>query len=180
MRTTFLAIALTTAVFLAPAQTVGAAPISGASIARFEGVTIDLRNGWGEATACASDGITTNCFRTESALDKYLSTTAAASQPIALGAVSIQSTCATALRLYSGAGFSGSILALTTRQAVLNLSTWAFSNVTSSYSVGACYSTLYDGANAVTPIYPGNTSAGASASSMVAGWDNRVSSVYIS
>jgi hypothetical protein len=29
-------------------------------------------------------------------------------------------------------------------------------------------------------VYPGNTSAGASAASMLAGWDNRISSVYIS
>ena len=38
---------------------------------------------------------------------------------------------------------------------------------------------FYDGASGGTPLYPGTTTANSSATSMLAGWDNRVSSVYI-
>ena len=179
MRSILFATALLTTAFLAPSQTEAAAPSRGASIAQFEGGSIDLRIGWGEATACASDGVSTECFRTEDELDQFLTTTETALLG-ALGDLGIQSACPTVLKLFSSPSFGGSVLALSTRFAVLNLSTWSFSNVTSSYSVGACSSTFYDGANAIPPVYPGNTSAGASAASMLAGWDNRISSVYIS
>lgn len=179
MRPILLATALLSTALLAPPQTVGAAPSRGASIAQFEGGTIDLRNGWGEAEACATDGVSTECFRTEDELDQFL-TTDTTLRLGALGDVGIQSACSTVLKLFSNPSFSGSVLALSTRFAVINLSTWSFSNITSSYSVGACSSTFYDGANAVPPVYPGNTTAGASAASMLAGWDNRISSVYIS
>jgi hypothetical protein len=53
-------------------------------------------------------------------------------------------------------------------------------NVTSSYVVGACAATFYDGAGGGAPVYPGGTGAFASSSVMTSGWDNRVSSVYIS
>jgi hypothetical protein len=180
MRPILLATALLTTALLAPPQTVGAAPSPSASIAQFEGGTIDLRNGWGEATACASDGVNTECFRTEDELDQFLTAGETALPLGPLVDLGIQSACATVLKLFSSPSFGGSVLALSTRFAVINLSTWSFSNVTSSYSVGACSSTFYDGANAVPPVYPGNTSAGASAASMLAGWDNRISSVYIS
>ena len=180
MRPILLATALLTTALLAPPQAVGAAPGRGPSIAQFEGGTIDLRNGWGEATACATDGVSTECFRTEDELDQFLTTSDTTLQLSALGDVGIQSTCPTVLKLFSNPSFGGSVLALGTRFAVINLSTWSFSNITSSYSVGACSSTFYDGANAVPPVYPGNTTAGASAASMLAGWDNRISSVYIS
>ena len=180
MRPILLATALLTTAVLTPAPAVGAAPSRGASIARFEGGTIDLRNGWGEATACATDGVSTDCFRTDDELDQFLTASDTTLQLSALGDMGIQSTCPTVLKLFSNPSFGGSVLALGTRFAVLNLSTWSFSNVTSSYSVGACSSTFYDGANAVPPVYPGNTSAGASAASMLSGWDNRISSVYIS
>ena len=179
MRPILVATALMTVVLFAPAQPLAAAPSRGPSIARFEGGTIDLRNGWGEAAACASDGTSTDCFRTESELDSYLIPRLAGTQLTPLGDVSIQTACSTTLKLYSSTSFGGSVLALSTRFAVTNLSTWSFDNITSSYRIGACSSTFYDGANAGVPIYPGNTNAGASAASMLAGWDNRISSVYI-
>ena len=164
----------------------GAAPASAAvsktdpSIASFEGGYLNLRNGWGQATACTSDGVTTECFRTEKELDQYLTQVASPNGSQSLGDVGIQSVCSTTLRLYSGTSFGGSVLSLSTRLTFLNLSAFSFDNVTSSYRVGACSSTFYDGATGGAPTYPGNTSAGASATSMLAGWDNRVSSVFIS
>ena len=151
----------------------------GPSIATFEGTLIDLRDGWGEARACTTDGVTTACFRTELELDDYLVDVADIVQTI-VGGLSLQVVCATQLRLYANTSFGGSMLSLTTRGVLFNLSGWSFDNITSSYKVGACNSTFYDGANAGAPIYPGSTTAGTWASTMVAGWDNRVSSVIVS
>jgi hypothetical protein len=156
-----------------------AAANGGASIATFEGRQIDLRKGWGNATACTSDGVFTTCFRTEAQLDQYLGESSVAARS-ALDGFGIESVCSTALKLYTGASFGGSVLSLSTRSTIINLSTFGFDNQTSSYQVGACNATFYDGANAGTPIYPGSTVAGASTTSMVSGWDNRVSSVIIS
>jgi hypothetical protein len=61
----------------------------------------------------------------------------------------------------------------------INLSTYGFDNITSSYQVGACGSTFYDGASGVAPTYPGPTGANAASATMLTSWDNRVSSVYI-
>ena len=157
-----------------------AAPILDPSIASFEGSYIDLRDGWGDATACASDGLTTQCFRTELELDRFLGSGSVEDVAQALIGFVIQSVCSASLKLYSNTSYGGSVLALTTRFTFLNLSTWAFSNVTSSYKVGACSATFYDGASGGAPVYPGPTFAWASATSMLAGWDNRISSVYIS
>lgn len=181
MQRTITAIALIAALLFA-----GVAPASGAisktdpSMASFEGGYLNLRNGWGHATACTSDGVTTECFRTEKELDQYLTQVVSQAGSQSLGDVGIQSVCSTTLRLYSGTSFGGSVLALSTRLAFVNLSAFSFDNVTSSYRVGACSSTFYDGASGGAPTYPGNTSAGASATSMLSGWDNRVSSVFIS
>jgi hypothetical protein len=154
---------------------------STASLALFEGHYIDLRQSWGEATACSSDAITTVCFRTEAELDAYLDRSAAATANVSAdGDFVILSTCSAPLKLYSGTSFSGTSLSLSTRGSFINLSTFGFDNVTSSYQVGACSSTFYDGASGGGSVYPGNTSAGASATSMLSGWDNRVSSVFIS
>jgi hypothetical protein len=175
-RRLIIALVVVLGVTFAVPHEVAATDLPTASLATFEGSIINLRNGWGDATACTSDGITTECFRTEAQLNAFL---ADASLDLDFG-LSILSTCATPLRLYANTSFGGLVLNLSTRSTILNLSTWSFDNVTSSYKVGACTSTFYDGANAGAPIYPGNTTAGASATSMLSGWDNRVSSVIIS
>ena|SRR5258706_10809239 len=180
MRRIFIGTALITLTLCSMTPRVDAIPLKGGpSIATFEGTLIDLRDGWGEARACTSDGATTACFRTERELDDYLGVVDEIAQSIP-GGLSIQAICSSALRLYSGTSFGGSVLSLSTRGILFNLSNWGFDNVTSSYKVGACNSTFYDGANAGAPIYPGSTTAGTWASTMVAGWDNRVSSVIVS
>ena len=181
MQRTIIATALITSLLFASTAPLSAAPPSpDPSIASFDGERIDLRDGWGEAAACTSDGVTTECFRTEKELDQYLATIASQEGSQPSGNLVIQSVCSTTLKLYSSTSFGGTLLALCTRAVVLNLSTWSFNNITSSYKIGACSAAFYDGANAGAPTYPGNTSAGASATSMLAGWDNRVGSVYIS
>lgn len=146
-------------------------------IASFEGGWINLAEGWGEATACTSDGVTAECYRTEAEMN-------AASHPSvgatarSVGIVPLLA-CASSLKLYRSTSFTGAVLQLTSRGAYINLSTYGFDNDTSSYKVGACTSYFYDGASGGTPLYPGTTTANSSATSMLTGWDNRVSSVYI-
>jgi hypothetical protein len=181
MRQTILATALITTLLLAPTPHASAdSPNAGPSIATFEGGSIDLRDGWGEATACTSDGNSTECFRTEKELDKYLAEGSSQDAQQAGGGFVIDAVCSTALKLYTNTSYGGTVLALSTRGVFHNLANWSFDNVTSSYKVGTCSATFYDGANGGGAVYPGNTSAGASATSMLSGWDNRVSSVYIS
>ena len=180
IRRILVSIALATFFVCTTTPQIGSAQSGGGpSIARFEGKLIDLRDGWGEAAACTSDGSTTACFRTEKQLDRYLNEALQSVTQIH-GGFSIESVCSTALKLYADASFGGLVLSLSTRGTVQNLSTFSFDNVTSSYKVGACNSTFYDGPNAGSPTYPGATTAGASATSMSTGWDNRVSSVLIS
>jgi hypothetical protein len=144
----------------------------GAVIASFAGGRIDLTKGWGDATACWSDGASTACFRTEAEMDRTMNAS------LTISVVPLAS-CSSSLRLYRSTAFAGGVLSLTTQNTYINLSAYGFDNDTSSYRVGACAAAFYDGANGGAPVYPGATGAGASASSMVAGWDNRISSVYI-
>jgi hypothetical protein len=150
------------------------------SEAIFEQGEIDLGESWGDATACIEFDDHTECFRTEdellAAYPEYGSTSAAAPS----GDFTPMSVCSTSLRLYRSTGFTGGTLVLTTRAVVLNLSTYGFDNDTSSYRVGACASTFWAGASGSGSVYPGPTGANASASSMLSGWNNVVSSVYIS
>lgn len=140
-------------------------------VATFEEGTIDLAGGWREAGACHVDAAGTRCYRTEGEMNEVESQRAQTAQRFA--------NCSTSLRLYRATGFGGGVLSLSLRGSPISLAPYGFNNDTSSYRVGACSSTFYDGAAGST-TYPGNTSAGASASSMFAGRDNRVSTVYIS
>lgn len=160
---------------LAPALPAGAAGGTNPSLATFEGRTIDLRKGWGEAAACSTDGTTTTCYRTEADMDAALGTPA----PPPLGEVTILSDCSSSLRLYASINFTTPVLQLTARSIWLNLSSFGFDNRTSSYAVGACSSIFAENANGGGSWYPGSTSAGSSAASMVAGWNDRISSVFI-
>lgn len=146
-------------------------------IASFEGGWINLAEGWGEATACTSDGVTAECYRTEAEMNAA-SHPAVSATARSAGIVPLLA-CASSLKLYRSTSFTGAVLQLTSRGAYINLSTYGFDNDTSSYKVGACTSYFYDGASGGTPLYPGTTTANSSATSMLTGWDNRVSSVYI-
>lgn len=143
--------------------------------ATFEGATLSLADGWGDAKACASDGRSTRCYRSEAEMEEAEGLSAAGEVP----EMTLLSSCSSSLRLYTGSGFGGSVLYLSTQYTFINLSPYGFSNVVSSYRVGACASYFYDGSSGGLPIYPGTTSAYASASTMLSGWDNRISSVYI-
>lgn len=181
---------------LAPSA-VGAtsAPVDGDDgvLATFEGGTIDLSAGWGEATACWADRSAVRCYRTEREMDAAEVTQAVTALQSAglrgTTAVHVPShsipsphrrvSCSTTLRLYSSTSYTGSVLAIATRGVVLNLSGYGFDNSTSSYKVGACASTFWENAGGAGSTYPGSTAAGAVSPSMWIGWDNRISSIFI-
>lgn len=155
-------------------------PSGNPSAAVFNGRTIDLSRGWQGARACIELGDHTECFAAETAmLDAHPDVFGAATDHHLLGGESIAADCSSSLRLYTGTSYSGSVLTLTARQTTLNLSSYGFDNVTSSYRVGACSSSFYSGANLGGSRYPGPTSANNSAASMVTGWNNVLSSVWI-
>ena len=172
-------IAVATAAVLMVAVVTGSALASSSSanesrpgLALFEGKLIDLSNGWGEANACVVFDVDrlAECFRDADSLHARETT---------IGADSILASCSTPLRLFPNAGYGGGELDIYPRGTWLNLSAWGFDNQLSSYQGGACGAHLAENANGGGSWYPGNTSAGAQASSMVSGWDNRVSSVYL-
>ena len=170
-----LVVAVLTVGFVLPVgDAVASSPARGSGVmAAFEGAWINLANGWGEATACTSDGLTTQCYRTEQEMDATTSVRSFSMPIVPLA------SCASSQRLYRSTSYGGAVLQLTTRSVYNNLSSYSFDNDTSSYKVGACDSYFYDGASGGTPLYTGTTAANSSATSMLTGWDNRVSSVYI-
>lgn len=151
-------------------------------VAEYEGEEIDLRFGWETAKACATDGVTTTCYDSEAEMAAALGSVATATPDPSAPAGSsglLRASCSSYLRLYTGTNYTGSVLALTTRLWVLNLSDYGFNNVTSSYKVGGCSSTFYDLSNAGGTVYGGGSGAWDQAASMPSGWDNRISSVWI-
>lgn len=149
-----------------------------ASTAWYEDHWIDLSESWEGAGACNIGPSGSVCYDSETEMDQDLaSTLGAASSTEQLAPAS---SCSSSLRLYDGTSYSGSVLNLYTRFTSINLSTYGFDNLTSSYRVGACAASFYSGASGSGTLYPGNTGANASSASMTAGWNNVVSSVYIS
>lgn len=138
-------------------------------IATFEGTTFDMARGWGDASACHVTDTGAACYRTESAMERAIGEIPPAERA---------ANCSTSLRLYDGTSYTGAVISLSTRQSVLSLSTFGFDNRTSSYRVGACSASLYNGIG--TSKYGGNTLANASATSMASGWNDVISSVVIS
>jgi len=153
-----------------------ARPNPGAT-ASFEGTTINLAHGWGDAVACTADGYSTTCFRSDADMDAHLASGAGSES--ATRAESVFAACSTSLRLYDGTNYSTPVLSLSSRGVWTNLSSYGFDNRTSSYRVGACAAYFAENASGGGSWYPGNTAAGAQSSSMLSGWDNRVSSIYL-
>jgi hypothetical protein len=150
------------------------------SYAKYRGRTIDLSKSWEGAEACWIGDSGNECYDTYDQMlkdhpDLERPAGAQSGDAARSGEAAILASCSTAVQLFDGSGFGGASLALATQNAWLNLSTWNFANRTSSYAVGGCSSTFADaGSN-----YPGPTGAGASASSMLSGWNNRLTRIWI-
>lgn len=173
-------------VVLAVGTSVGAAtPRLGSDqtgqIAFFEGSQINLSAGWGDAQACLiwEDRGITECFRTEGELQARLATLEQATAGPD-GMETVTSSCSSATALYDGIAYGGSVLYLMDRNRWIDLSLLSFSNRTSSFKIGACAAIFADYNSGGGDWYPTSlTGAHASSWSMLAGWDNRVSSVYL-
>ncbi|HEY4331868.1 MAG TPA: hypothetical protein VGM78_04840 [Ilumatobacteraceae bacterium] len=163
---------------------------NGPGNASFEGHTINLADGWGDAKACAvtADGV--QCYTSEAEMDAALASEAAdASEGLGLQAniaglsidltVSPLATCSTNLKLYDGTSYGGIMVSVASAGTYVNLASFGFDNMTSSYKVGSCYVDMFSSASGGGSIYPGATSPGTSSPSMIAGWNNVVSSVYV-
>lgn len=163
------------AVLAAPGGATGTSSPPSPSLAVFEGRTIDLSQGWGEAQACLvfTQARIVECFRNRAGLRTREN--ALAGSP----ALTTLAACSSPLRLYADIYYGGRELALYDRGYWQNLSTWSFDNQLSSYKVGACGVRLAENSNGGGAWYPGNTTAGAWEPFMLSGWDNRVSSVYL-
>lgn len=145
----------------------------------YEGGTLDLSESWGGAGACVELTTTTECFDTEGELLAAHPELHAVAAPnkAGLGVVALVADCSSSLRLYDGGSYTGSVLFLTTRQLVLNLSSYGFDNITSSFKVGACATSFFSLANAGGGTF--SRAAFAQSASMPAGFNNVLSSVYI-
>jgi hypothetical protein len=149
----------------------------GAALALFEGRLIDLAQGWGDAQAClvSEAASVVECFRDRAGLQaRETQLQAQLASPATASA-----SCSSPLRLYADSSYGGRELDFYDRGYWQNLGTWGFDNQLSSFRVGACGVYLADGTTGGGSWYPGNTSAGHSESSMLSGWNDRVSSIYI-
>jgi hypothetical protein len=156
-------------------QLASATDTSGVS-ASYNGGTIDLSQGWGSASVCAVTSMGTSCFASQSDYLAWLSSQVAIG---ALGAGAAPSgNCSTGFKLFSHTNYGGTELVLFVQSSWINLSAYSFSDVLSSYKVGACAVGMTAGPNGSGAVYPGATSPGSDVTTLGA-WNDRVQSVYI-
>jgi hypothetical protein len=156
----------------------------GATLATYNGHTINLRKGWGGAKACLvwrSHAIL-ECFSTDSALklrESQLKAQMASTAKTAGAAKAAASyVCSSPLNLYSGMGFGGLHLALWDEGYWQQLSWYGFANATESFIDGACGFHLAQGNYGYGWWYPGYTGAWSYTWDM-GSWNNTTNSVYI-
>ncbi len=167
----------------ASASTASANAPSENGIATFDGQILDLSQDWGSAEACfvwEQQGIV-ECFASEAAMDAWIAGIDDATPAVASGGITPAAvTCSGYLRLYDGTSYTGQVLYLRDRAQWINLSTYGFNQKTSSFKVGPCSSIFADYNNGGGDRYPTYlTQAYDQASSMLTGWNNDVTSVYI-
>jgi len=166
------------------ANTTDTLPDRGAT-ATFEDTTLNLAEGWGEAQACLiwSDLDVHECYRTEREMDLRIAELEPQKMTRNTGGVAQTietTTCSGYLKLYDGTSYVTPVLYLHDRFVWLNLSVYGFDQRTSSYRVGPCYAYFADLTNGGGSWYPTSlTQAYDQSSSMISGWNNDVSSVYI-
>lgn len=163
---------------------------SGGTIATFNGSLIDLGEDWEGAAVCIVGPEVLSqpeCYETEAEAEARLDqlapsgdATAAAvdgQEPVALAA----SNCASYLKLYDGYFYTGASLWLLGRGYWRNLSLYGFDQTTSSFKVGACSAYMADWADGGGSWYPtSHTQAYDLEPYITGGWNNDISSVYIS
>jgi hypothetical protein len=142
--------------------------------ANFEGHRIDLSTNWEQAQACVvlrQAGLV-ECFRS-------LAKAQARGDAVTVQYAAAGYSCSSPLRLYEHSNYGGRQLMFFDRGYWQNLPDYGFNDQMSSYIVGACYSYLAEHTGGWGAYYPGPTSAWYGVSWLQAGWDNRVSSIYM-
>ena len=162
-------------------------PAGQGATATFEDTTLDLAESWGEASACmvwpdAVDEI--ECFATEAELDARINALETQMGLDNKGGPTeglLGSTqCSSYLKMYDGTFYGGAVRYLRSKYQWHNLANYGFNQRTSSYKVGACgtyFADYNNGGGAWYPTYA--TQAYDQSPTMMAGWNNDVSSVYI-
>ncbi len=135
-----------------PATTAAASDTQRPSaFASFEGHSIRLADGWGEAQACTTDGLTTNCYRGEAAMDAAEgSTSLRPARSVTLQPL-VECSLPT-LKIYRLGSYGGAVLQFTTRGQLFNLASYGFDNDTSSYKIGPCAAAFYDTTSGGGPL----------------------------
>ncbi|MFI5035003.1 MAG: hypothetical protein ACHQFZ_02220 [Acidimicrobiales bacterium] len=95
------------------------------------------------------------------------------------GSSSPMTNCSSKLDLFANVSYGGSELMLNSQGNWINLSSYGFSNIVSSFKVGACSITMTDAANGLGNVYPGPTSPGSLVPWIGSAWNDRVQSVFI-
>ncbi len=142
--------------------------------AAFEGHRIDLANNWEQAQACIvlRQAQIVECFRTLGQAEDRA--TAVTAQYAVAGY-----SCSSPLRLFENSNYGGRQLLFFDRGYWQNLTDYGFNDQLSSYIIGACSTYLAEHINGVGAFYPGPKWAWAGVSYLIAGWDNRISSLYM-
>ena len=155
--------------------------------ARYGDQLIDLAQSWGGARACVvwPDKLDVpECFNTETQMNRRIAELETELAPASVGdwgrTTAVSEWCASSLRLYDSAWYSGAVLYLRGRWQWFNLADYGFDQRTSSYRIGACSARFADWRNGGGSRYPTSlTEAYDVSPTMLSGWDNDVSSVYV-
>ena len=155
----------------AGASAAGAAPASTAVLASFEGGTIDLANGWGNAHACIVQSPTTaECFATRAQL---------AAAAASLGVIPDTSCGSGALELFQDTDYGGNELLIPSPyNQWIDLDGYDFGDQTKSWSntlsCGA-YATKSDNGTGTELSMPAKSES----ASMPSGWADAINAVEI-
>ena len=142
--------------------------------AGFEGRRIDLATNWEQAQACVvlrQAGLV-ECFRT-------LAQAQARADTITPQFAAAGYSCSYPLRIFEHSNYGGRQLLFFDRGYWQNLPDYGFNDQLSSYIVGACYTYLAEHVGGGGAFYPGPGWAWSGVPWLQAGWDNRVSSIYM-
>lgn len=194
-RTTRWSVAIAMVIVMAAPVSVSASedeptPAAEPTPALFEGRLINMSGDWEGAAACmvwpeAVD--TPECFRSEAAMDQRIAELERTLPQEAIdhrqtigSATRGVSDCSSSVRLYDGTSYTGAALYLRGREVWFNLVDSGFNQMTSSFKIGACSAYFADLSGGGGDWYPtSQTEAYDVATSMISGWDNDVSSVWI-
>lgn len=150
-------------------------------LAEYNGRVIDMSQGWGGAGACHVADSGAWCFDSETEMDEWLARTESPRSAVPAESAMSGGSCGGLLRLYDWTSYGGASLNLSLRSEWLDLADYGFDQRTSSFKIGPCSATFADWTGGGGGIYPTHlTQAHDQSTSMISGWNNDVSSVYIS